>query len=518
MQSLCVDDARVRIERRNTSTTAQQPNARSPRLQLPLRLGALLACWGMTVAWAAAGFAAESPSAAPEKARPRPASTDSADLQTIRKDSLGGRGWTEGKPRTGFPGFRYAPTPATQVARRSSDSLIAKTETPDAVLALRGPKPPAVPAPSPRKIDRAIDRGVAFLLARQNRDGSWGSFRDSRPYNVLAPVPGAHHAFRAATTGLCIAALIEVGDEDPEVGAALDRAEKWMFEHLPDVRRATPSVFYNTWAHAYAIQALVRMHGRHGDDPKAQTRIRKLIEQQIGMLRRYEVVDGGWAYYDFEAHTKKPSGSSISFVTATVLVALDEARQIGCPTPDDLIGRGMASIRRQRKPDYSYCYGEYLKYSPMRGINRPGGSLGRSQVCNVAMRRWGDRSVTDEVLKVWLDRIFARNMWLDIGRKRPVPHESWFQVAGYFFYYGHYYAALCIEELPEAERPFYQAHLARVLLHLQEDDGSWWDFPMYDYHQQYGTAFALMALGRCEPDAGEAPTPGHTAQSSLSDE
>ena len=25
------------------------------------------------------------------------------------------------------------------------------------------------------------------------------------------------------------------------------------------------------------------------------------------MLDRYEVVDGGWAYYDFIAHTKKPS-------------------------------------------------------------------------------------------------------------------------------------------------------------------------------------------------------------------
>jgi hypothetical protein len=31
----------------------------------------------------------------------------------------------------------------------------------------------------------------------------------------------------------------------------------------------------------------------------------------------------------------------------------------------------------------------------------------------------------------------------------------------------------------------------------QEKDGSWWDFPLYDYHQQYGTAFALLSLARC---------------------
>ena len=79
-----------------------------------------------------------------------------------------------------------------------------------------------------------------------------------------------------------------------------------------------------------------------------------------------------------------------------------------------------------------------------------------------------------------------------------MPHESWFKVAAYFFYYGHYYAALCIEQLAavRACRP-YQDQLAHILLHLQEKDGSWWDFPLYDYHQQYGTAFALMSLARC---------------------
>ncbi len=37
-------------------------------------------------------------------------------------------------------------------------------------------------------------------------------------------------------------------------------------------------------------------------------------------------------------------------------------------------------------------------------------------------------------------------------------------VAGYFYYYGHYYATLCVEQLPEASRAFYQDHLARILL------------------------------------------------------
>ena len=303
-------------------------------------------------------------------------------------------------------------------------------------------------------------------------------------------------------TALCISALIEAGGDRAGVVEALDRAEAWTFEHLPKVRRATPEAIYNAWTHAYAIHALVQMLGRKPDDAPRRQRIRDLIEQQIDMLGRYEVVNGGWAYYDMEARTQRPSGSTMSFLTAAVLVSLHEARQAGIEAPKRLIERAMASLRRQRKPDFSYLYGEYLKYWPMMPINRPGGSLGRSQACNLAMRLWGDEEVTDAVLKTWLDRLFARNLWLDLGRKRPIPHESWFQVAGYFFYFGHYYAARCIEELPKEDRPFYQDHLAYVLVRLQEKDGSWWDFPLFDYHQQYGTAFALMSLERTKRSAG----------------
>lgn len=359
------------------------------------------------------------------------------------------------------------------------------------------PRPPAVDPPAPGEIDTAIQRGIDFLLQAQLPNGAWGSAHRTKDLNIFAPVPGAHHAFRAAVTSLCISALIETGGDRPEVQRAIERAEAWMFENLPKVRRADAEALYNSWAHAYALDALVHMLGRKPGDAERLDKIRKLAEQQLDLLRRYECVDGGWCYYDFEAHTQKPSGSSLCFVSATVLVAMRDVREAGIPVEQRLVDRAMASLRRQRKPDFSYFYGEYLKYRPMRDINRPGGSLGRSQACNLAMRYWGDETVTEQVLIDWLDRIFARNLWLDMARKRPMPHESWFAVAAYFFYYGHYYAARCIEELPPEKRPFYHNHLARILLRLQEKDGSWWDFPFYDYHQPYGTAFALMALARC---------------------
>jgi hypothetical protein len=292
--------------------------------------------------------------------------------------------------------------------------------------------------------------------------------------------------------------MIEVADGRPETIASIERAEAWMFEHLPRLRRADPTAIYNVWGHGYAIQALVRMYQRHAGDAAKQHEILELLLTQYDYLDRYESVDGGWGYYDFRVGARKPATDSTSFVSAAVLVAFHEASEIGATPPERLTRRAIASIHRQQKPDFSYLYGEYMRFQPMREINRPAGSLGRSQACNVALRLWGDEQITDQVLETWLHRLFARNGWLDIGRKRPIPHEAWFQIAGYFYYFGQYYAALCIEQLPSENRPEFQAHLAHTLIELQETDGSWWDYPLYNYHQQYGTAFALMSLQRCQ--------------------
>jgi hypothetical protein len=267
---------------------------------------------------------------------------------------------------------------------------------------------------------------------------------------------------------------------------------------LPRVRRADSTAIYNVWTHAYGIQALAHMYRRLPGDKARREKIKAVIRSQYDLLTRYESTDGGWGYYDFGAQTQRPNSSSTSFVNAAVLEAFYEAKHIGVEPPPKVLRRAIDSLKRQLKPDFSYLYGEYLRWQPMMDVNRPGGSLGRSQACNLALRLWGDKRITDAVLKTWLDRLIVRNGWLSMGRKRPIPHESHFQVAGYFFYYGHYYAALCIEQLPPAERPFYQDHLANLLLPLQEQDGSWWDFPLYNYHQPYGTAFALMTLKRCE--------------------
>jgi hypothetical protein len=133
----------------------------------------------------------------------------------------------------------------------------------------------------------------------------------------------------------------------------------------------------------------------------------------------------------------------------------------------------------------------------MSPINRPAGSLGRSQACNYALRIWGDQSITPQVIDTWLNRLVTRQGWLDMGRKRPIPHESHAAVAGYFYYFGHYYAGLCLSESTKDKRRGYQTQLSEIIATRQEADGSWFDYPLYSYHKPYGTAFALMTLTEC---------------------
>jgi hypothetical protein len=389
-------------------------------------------------------------------------------------------------------------TLATALTITWDASAIAKTPTP----ALTGPIPAPITPPAPATIDSAIERGVKFLLDDQRPDGSWGSAENSKGLNLYAPPPGAHDAFRAAVTSLVIMALIESQDavddaRRPAVDKAIDRGAAWLDEHLSSLRRATPDALYNVWGHAYAIQALVKLHARAENDPELQTNWKNHAAAQAEMLERYSFVGGGWSYYDMLAGSQIPGDAAFSFTTATVLIALKEAQAIGVEFPQRLTDKAIASILRQQKPDFSYAYGEYTRLDP-RYHERPAGSLGRSQVCNLALRLYGDERISDDVLTTWLNRLFARNGWLSAARKRPIPHESHFQVAGYFYYYGHWYAAKCIEQLPESERPYFQDHLAHTLLPLQERDGSWWDYPLYNYHQQYGTAMAVMSLLRCQ--------------------
>jgi hypothetical protein len=152
-----------------------------------------------------------------------------------------------------------------------------------------------------------------------------------------------------------------------------------------------------------------------------------------------------------------------------------------------------------RLSNNAYLYGSDYKYIPRLPANQPRGSVGRTQAANYALWLWGAGGVDEPKVRDGLEFFFKEHEFIQMGRQRQYPHESWYQTAPYYYYFGHYYTALILEKLGEKGRKEYGQRLAEVgILPYQEPDGSWWDFAMWDYHKPYGTAFAVMTLLRCE--------------------
>jgi hypothetical protein len=352
------------------------------------------------------------------------------------------------------------------------------------------------------QIDASIKRGVDFLISSQNKNGSWGAATMTKGLNISAPIPGAHHAFRAGSTGLALQGLLLSEDRRPETVAAIDKAEAWFLKELPRLRRATVNTMYNVWGHSYGITALCELYTYREGNKALRSSLKNLAQTQVERLQRYEDVNGGWGYYDFDEATRKPTGIPTSFTTATVMMSLYKGREVmGLELPPKEVTRGIAFLKRQQTPDFAYVYSNSHRYRPRYSINRPGGSLCRSPACNAARRVWGDEGPTNEILKVWLDRLILRNGWVDFARKRPVPHSTHFANSGYFYFYGHYYAMDCIALLPQTERSVYYQHYAKIMLSKQEKNGCWWDYPLYSYHYAYGTGYALRVLSECRKGA-----------------
>ena len=349
-------------------------------------------------------------------------------------------------------------------------------------------------------VEAAITKGVDYLVAKQNPDGSFGGATRTKGLNIYAPLPGAHDAFLAGASGLALAGLVDAQDTRPAIKDCISKAEKWAFQTLPNLRRADMTTTYNAWGHAYGLRAITRLYKSAEGDEARRSSLKNLAQQQIDLANRYEDLNGGWGYLDVydDIRTQKPSGITTSFTSATVILAMHEAREtMGVELDQKILTSTLASIRLQQFPDFTYAYSHGHHLAPQVEINRRNGSLARSQACNAALRAFDDPKMTDAVLSTWGDNFIEFEPWLDYGRKKPVPHESTFKISGYFYYYGIYYFTVSAENLPKEKQRDLAKKLARIILTRQEKDGSWWDYPLYDYHQPYGTGYALMALKWC---------------------
>lgn len=337
----------------------------------------------------------------------------------------------------------------------------------------------------------AAQAGVEWLVQHQNPDGSWGSHHSARPIEVLASVPGSLEAFRVATTGLAVCALMEAGHE----GEAVERG----LAHLVRdgaVRRQSGMEHYNVWSFGYALRALGERLIARPEDPRAES-YSAAAASLVERLGRYQSLDGGWGYLSLWGYeTYRPAATSMSFTTATILIGLERVQRAGVEVPDALLQAALDSVERCRLPNGYFTYGPLWNDAPASDINRRAGAACRTPACQLALRLHG-RPVPEGEEGDALEALLVKEArFQELGLRRPIPHESWYAISGYFYLYGHSYAALTLDGLNSSRSEHLPSRLIDAVMLCQQPDGSFWDYPLYSFHKPYGTAYAVIALSR----------------------
>lgn len=346
----------------------------------------------------------------------------------------------------------------------------------------------------PERAREALGKSLGYLLEKQHEDGSWGAGVPT-DLNELGFAWETFYSWNQAANSIAMLALLEA-PHSAEQQAALERGLDWLCTARLSHRGANWDVD-STWASLYGFTTIVAAAGdpRFADEVW-QTKLRKRGLEFYADLVRRQTPLGGWAYYDDPPITVKPTWA-VSFCTALIIPALLDARDgLGWEISDDVIARAVRAVQRCALPNgaYSYDVGLVQRGHGGESINQVPGSLGRIQVCNWALRRAGDPRITDDLLREGLEEFFRFHHFMDITRTRPIPHEGPFANAGYFYFFGHFYAARVISLLPAEERELWHRRLRYHITKTQTEAGSSTDFLTSQYVVNACTAFGALVL------------------------
>jgi squalene cyclase len=286
---------------------------------------------------------------------------------------------------------------------------------------------------------RATARGLAWLAARQNSDGSWSEPR--YPHNP-------------AITSFALLAFLAQGHlpDRGAYGREISRGVRFLLSCPGEDGYLAGTRGGNMYSHAMGTLVLAEVLGLTSDK-----QVRPALEKAVALIIAAQNHEGGWRY------SPSPGGADIS-VTIMQVMALRAARNAGLHVPDETMKRAIAYIRGCHDPRTGA-----FSYQPG---GRPGFARTAAGVCVLQLTGQYRAAEIPRAVAYLRDHFDARD----------------------HYWYGHYYASHALHQVGgEAWRAWY-ARLVEALLPMQKDDGGWSGHDRTSPGPVYQTAIAVIAL------------------------
>jgi hypothetical protein len=293
----------------------------------------------------------------------------------------------------------------------------------------------------------AVEKGLAALASRQDRDGSFGQ---SMGKNV-------------GIVSLCAMAFMQAGNLPGrgKYGPVVERALNFVLANTQESGLVISDQYPPMYGHGFATLFLAEAYGMTGDE-----RVKEKLQKAVRLIQKSQNDQGGWRYQPV------PVDADIS-VTICQIMALRAARDAGIKVEKEVIDKAIQYVRRCQNSDGGFSY-------QVNSGGFGGGSGFARTAAGLASLYYAGVSEGKEI----------DNALKYMNGYRPRGKNSRPDGEGNYFY-GHYYAVQAMY-LAGGEKwtNWYSAIRDDLIARQNAATGLWGG----DTSDEYGTAMALLIL------------------------
>lgn len=342
---------------------------------------------------------------------------------------------------------------------------------------------PWTPLPS-SLAEAAAHAGLIRLLETQREGGTWPDPSE------LEGDPELPNAVSAAIDALAARALL-AHRERSDCRRAAERAHRALLAARASAEPATGPAYmvYEVWSLSVWLELLADLReARLIDEEELRTLGAELARELLGLQRS----NGGWSYFQSVSLDEDAPKleQSISFVTASVVLALIRAHGAGIEVDEEALQRALDCLEAMRGENGTFAYMLWPGQGGGTGEAQVAGAAGRSPVCELALLRGGRSDLAR--LRGALELFFRHASTLAKERGKALMHAGAEGQGCHYVLYDYATAAQAIAELPEEERLPCRERLLELVLETRRLGGSFLDAPILGTTSS--TALALLAV------------------------